>query len=74
MAQSKGVTNVLRKCPLTKYGISIVDVIRMQIQAVQLDVRAKLPKGGTTLPANAAVHVWPMVGARLRNVHAQTRT
>jgi hypothetical protein len=42
MAQRKGVTNVLRKCRRTKYGIPIVDGIGMQVQAVQLDVRAEL--------------------------------
>lgn len=42
MAQSKHVTDVLRKCRRTKYGISIVDDVGMQVQAAQLDVRAEL--------------------------------
>jgi len=45
----------------------------MQVQVVQLDVRAQLRMGGTSLPTNAAELVQPLVRARLQHVHAQTR-
>lgn len=58
---------------MTKYRISIVGDLGLQVQAVQLNVRSQLRKGGTALPTNAEVLAQPLVRARLLHVHAQTR-